>query len=332
MISNYQPGRSLTLDRNPYFHQWSYAAQPAGYPSRIRIEQIADSRAQQSAVAAGRADLVDITWNNQPYLPLALHYPARVHTGLKAYTWYLFLNTHLPPFSNLQARRAVNYGIDRAQVVQLLHSGPGQDAPTCQILPAGSPSYQRYCPYTIGPKDGGWHGPDLAKARQLVKRSGTAGTPVTVWNFLGNPVGSYLAGLLNRLGYRATVRAVSITQLFTVIADPHNKVQAGLVSWGADFPTASDYFFPVLTCHSGFNAGQYCNPQIDTLANRAQAEQLTDPAAARTLWAQIDHTVTSQAPWVPIFNQAPTVFVSSRAGNYQASPYYGPLLDQIWVR
>jgi hypothetical protein len=25
-------------------------------------------------------------------------------------------------------------------------------------------------------------------------------------------------------------------------------------------------------------------------------------------------------------------FVSSRAGNYQASPMYGPLLDQMWVR
>jgi hypothetical protein len=25
-------------------------------------------------------------------------------------------------------------------------------------------------------------------------------------------------------------------------------------------------------------------------------------------------------------------FVSSRAGNYQESPVYGPLLDQMWVR
>ena len=103
-------------------------------------------------------------------------------------------------------------------------------------------------------------------------------------------------------------------------SNPHNKVQAGLVSWGADFPTASDYFLPVLTCHSGFNAGQYCNHHIDTLASRAQAEQLTNPAAARALWGQIDRLVTDRAPWVPIFNQAPTVFVTSRVGNYQDPP------------
>jgi peptide/nickel transport system substrate-binding protein len=299
----------------------------------IRFEQMADPRKEQSAVAAGRADLVDISDYGQLYRSLAIRYPARVHAGLKVYTWYLFLNTSLPPFSNLQARRAVNYGIDRARVIQLLHSGPGQDAVTCQILPAGSPSYQRYCPYTAGPKDGGWHGPDLAKARQLVKQSGTAGVPVTVWNFLGQPVGTYLAGLLNQLGYRAKVREVPIEQLFTAVSDPHNKVQAGLVSWGADFPTASDYFFPVLTCHgSSSNLGRYCNPRIDTLASRAQAEQAADPATARALWARIDRIVTGEAPWVPIFNQALTTFVSARAGDYQESPYYGPLLDQIWVR
>src|SRR5262249_24104463 len=30
MISRFQPNKSLTLVRNPYFRQWSFAAQPAG--------------------------------------------------------------------------------------------------------------------------------------------------------------------------------------------------------------------------------------------------------------------------------------------------------------
>jgi ABC-type transport system substrate-binding protein len=69
MISQYQPNSSLTLVRNPHFRQWSYAAQPAGYPNVIRIEQMADPRAQQSAVAAGRADLVYVTANGTAPLP-----------------------------------------------------------------------------------------------------------------------------------------------------------------------------------------------------------------------------------------------------------------------
>ena len=183
MISRYRPGSSLTLVRNPYFRQWSYAAQPAGYPDVIRIEQMADPRQQQSAVAAGRADVVDVSLDGQLYRPLAIRYPTRVHSGLKLTTTYLFLNTRQPPFTSLKARQAVNYAIDRARIIQLLHlDSPGQATPTCQVLPAGSPSYQPYCPYTAGPNDGAWHGPDLAMAARLARESGTTHVPVTVWN------------------------------------------------------------------------------------------------------------------------------------------------------
>ena len=46
----------------------------------------------------------------------------------------------------------------------------------------------------------------------------------------------------------------------------------------------------------------------------------------------MDRIATDQAPYVPVYNQASAVFISSRVANYQASPVYGPLLDQVWVR
>jgi YVTN family beta-propeller protein len=54
MISQFRPGKSITLVRNPYFRQWSYAAQPAGYPSVIRYELVVGQSAGESAVIAGR--------------------------------------------------------------------------------------------------------------------------------------------------------------------------------------------------------------------------------------------------------------------------------------
>jgi YVTN family beta-propeller protein len=342
MISRYRPNSALTLVRNPYFRQWSYAAQPAGYPNVIRLVHMADPGKEQSAVAAGRADLVDISDEGLPYGPLAIRYPARVHSGLKLVTVYLFLNTRRPPFSSLKARQAINYAIDRGLIIRLLHLGvPGQAAPTCQILPAGFPSYQRYCPYTAGAKDGAWHGPDLAKAVRLAHQSGTTHVPVTVWTFkeLANAgVNSYLVGLLKALGYRANLRTVPFVQFFATAQSSSRKIQLGLTAWGADIPAASDFFFQVLACRSfyhdpgSYNLGGFCDPHADQLASQAQAVQQADPAAARQLWAQVDRVVTGQAPWVPIFNRSSTVFVSARVGNYQESPVYGPLLDQIWVR
>jgi peptide/nickel transport system substrate-binding protein len=341
-ISRYRPHASVTLVRNPYFRQWSYAAQPAGYPNVIRFDQVAGPAKQESAVIAGRADLTAVYTNIGQ--SLATRYPARVHTTLKLGTDYLFLNTRQPPFNSLKARQAVNYAIDRGRILQLSHLAPGQAAVTCQILPADFPGHQSYCPYTTGIKDGIWHGPDMAKARRLAEDSHTTNVPVTVWilkDFASPALDSYLVRLLKDLGYRAHQRIVPGGRFFPAVGNVHSKVQAGFNAWGADFPGASTFFLPVLSCRSFYQAPSasntsnyagFCDRHADQLASQAQAAQLTDPAAARRLWAQVDRIVTDQAPWVPILSWGSTAFVSARTGNYQESPIYGPLLDQMWVR
>ena len=236
-ISRYRPGASVTLVRNPYFRQWSYAAQPAGYPDVIRIEQMADpASSNQRWRPAGRISSISAS---------AASCTARSPSGTRpgstpassVITTYLFLNTRQPPFTSLKARQAVNYAIDRARIIQLLHlDSPGQATPTCQVLPAGYPSYQPYCPYTAGPNDGAWHGPDLATAARLARESGTTHVPVTVWNVSGNPVGAYLVQLLQQLGYRATVRDVSDDQFNAAVGNASRKIQLGLDGWAPDIP------------------------------------------------------------------------------------------------
>ncbi len=249
MISRYRPNASFTLVRNPYFRQWSYAAQPAGCPSVIRFERVISPAKQQAAVVAGRADLMQIGVDDQS---LATRYPTRVHSALTMWTDYLFLNTRQPPFTNIKARQAVSYAIDRARMLQLFHFAPGQGAITCQILPADFPAHQSYCPYTTGTKDGSWHGPNMQKALQLAKDSGTKNMPVTVWTFEGpdRTVGIYLVRLLKDLGYRARLHMVPVVRFFDKVSDARSKIQIGLESWGADFPAASTFFLPVLTCRS----------------------------------------------------------------------------------
>jgi len=213
---------------------------------------------------------------------------------------------------------------------------------TCQILPAGFPSHQSYCPYTVGAGDGVWHGPDMEKARRLAEESGTTNVPVTVWtieDFADQAISSYLVQMLRDLGYRASVRRVSFDRFLARTADSRNKIQMGLFAWIADYPAAGTFFLPLLSCRSfnedptaTLNLAEYCDPRVDALAARAQAAQLTNPAAARSLWAQVDRLVTDQAPWVPVLNEALAGFVSTRVGNYQQSPAYAYLVDQMWVR
>jgi peptide/nickel transport system substrate-binding protein len=232
----------------------------------------------------------------------ALRYRTRVHPGLKLGSTTLFLNTRQPRFNNLEARRAINYAIDRDRLIRLLHLSPDQATATCQILPEGFPGHQPYCPYTADAGDGHWHSPDMAKATRLAQESGTTHIPVTIWinGATGNDaVNAYLVGLLKKLGYQATFQSVPDDQFVATVGDSSHKIQVSLGGWIADIPRPSDFFVPVLSCHSydqrlagSANFAGFCDPHIDQLVNMAQAAQLTDPGAFRKLWAEIDELVT----------------------------------------
>jgi peptide/nickel transport system substrate-binding protein len=51
------------LRRNPYFRQWSAAAQPAGFPDQIVIRTNYSPASQVTAVEHGTADLA---WDPHP--------------------------------------------------------------------------------------------------------------------------------------------------------------------------------------------------------------------------------------------------------------------------
>jgi hypothetical protein len=54
----------------------------------------------------------------------------------------------------------------------------------------------------------------MDKALRLVRESGTTNMPVTVWSSdlpMAGATGSYLVGLLDDLGYRASLHTVSLT-------------------------------------------------------------------------------------------------------------------------
>ena len=253
MISQYRPKSSFTLVRNPYFHQWSYAAQPAGYPSVIRYERVLSQSQQESAVITGRADLVEVGGGTISLSPSDIR-----PVSMSALSWalrYVFLNTRQPPFTNVKARQAINYAIDRARILQFFHFAPGQAAATCQILPADFPGHQSYCPYTGGAKNGIWHVPDMAKALRLVKDSGTTNMPVTVLTFKDFPWkdGKLLPG---PAAQRARIPGTAWTRFPLTSFSQSSATPAAKSRWvsgqdgAADFPAPSAFFLPLLSCRS----------------------------------------------------------------------------------
>ncbi len=159
-IESYRPGHLLTFVRNPYFHVWSPAARPDGYPDEIAYRIATNEHTAVRDVLAGRADLLLQADLSGPLVQdLAAHHPLQLHLKPQQATAYVFLNVRRPPLNDVRVRRALNYAVDRARVAAL--HGARLAQPTCQLVPPTAPGYRPYCPYTVAPDDSGdWKAPD----------------------------------------------------------------------------------------------------------------------------------------------------------------------------
>ena len=258
---------------------------------------------------------------------LAVRHPSQLRMNTLLATSYFFLNTRVAPFDDVRVRRAVNNAFDREAFARLLGRGV---APTCQILPPNLPGYRPTCLYASGGVAG------LDRARRLVRSAGAAGTQVTVWAI--SPIadqGRYMVSVLVSLGFRARLKTVDDPgAYFTMVADSRVRAQVGFGAWQADVPSAAGFIPGVLSCAAlgQSNLSQFCDRAIDRQIARAVTAQAQDPAAATTLWQQVEQSLLAQAPIVPAYNRRNVEFVSKRVGNYQYNPQWGVVLDQLWVK
>jgi peptide/nickel transport system substrate-binding protein len=343
-ISRFTRGREIQLTRNPRFREWSSAAQPDGYPDRILWRTASDGARAVALVQAGKADLMTNIGGPPPAQRdlLTTRFPSRLRTNWAMGTDFFFLNTRVRPFDDVRVRRALNYAIDRERIATIF-GGPSSARPTCQILPPQIPGFRRYCPYTRDPRhDGRWSAPDLSRAKRLVTASSTKGMTVKVWSTptptVARDEAVYVTTLLRRLGYHASVRLLPDEQFLRYTDDSRNHAQVISGGWGADYPSPAA-FIGRLTCSSfipnstaTFDSGEFCDHAVDRQIERAEALETTDRSRAADAWRRLDRKLTDLAIWLPTVTSSETDIVSRRVGNYLHNPFWGPLIDQLWVR
>jgi peptide/nickel transport system substrate-binding protein len=339
-FASYDPNKQVVLKRNPYFKQWSKDAQPDGYPDEITESFGLTVEAQITAIENGQADWTLESPPADRLNELGTKYASQVHVNPLTAFWYAPMNVNLAPFNNLKARQALNYAIDRNAAIKIF-GGANLATPSCQVLPVGFPGHQDYCPYTKHPGTH-WTAPDLAKAKALVKASGTAGDKVAVVSAdddVNKSTAVYLQSVLNQIGYKATVKPISGNIFFTYAQNTNNKVQISVQQWYQDYPAASDFLYILFGCESfhpgsdsSINFSGFCNKPINAQMHKALDLAVTNEDAANLLWTRIDKQVTDQAPMATLFNPKHLDFVSKRVGNFTFSKQFYWLVDQSWVQ
>jgi ABC-type transport system substrate-binding protein len=236
------------------------------------------------------------------------------------------MNTTMPPFDNVEVRRAVAAAIDREHY-RLLK--PAYITPLDQPIPPDIPGYasdlpgQRY---------------DYGAALDHMRKAGLPFDPVTGRGGWPEPIDYvvYDQGLListaqllqqqlAKIGLRIEIRLVS-WQTFLTLQRRKRGAAMSPGNWAMDYPDPSSFFEPLFTTgsigpESTDNTAFYSNPRFDDLVGRARRE--LDEKQRLALYRQASAILCDEAPWAFTFSYH---FVSER------QPYVrGPLLHPVWV-
>ncbi len=308
-FENVRINRGYDLVKIPDF---AVPDQATGKADTIRIQIIKNRRRQTQDTIQNKIDYM-----NDPPAPDQLRDIRAQYTD-KRYkefvtnsTYYFFLNQDVAPFNKLEARQAVNTAVDKRSLARLFG---GLLEPGCNFLPPGMKGYEKIDPCPWGDPTAA---PDVAKAKQLVQDSGTAGQSVTVF---GNDepesksLAEYLADVLNDIGYKAKPRIVEGSVYFTTIGNQKTKAQAGFANWFQDFPHPRNFMFLVdgdsIQATNNQNFGNVNNPEVNKILDEANPNADIDEVAPR--YAEADKAIVENADVVPYGHRKLTVFYSDR--------------------
>jgi peptide/nickel transport system substrate-binding protein len=313
-FSNYDPNRSFTMVRNPYFKPTKYI--PRGNPSTVQVSLIGDADAATQRVINGEAD-----YSNAAIPPdriASVKSKGKLMLRKTANTYYFWMNIREAPFNKLKVRQAVNYAIDRQALQTLVWGGLG--TPTQNVLPPTYPSYRKLNLYPH----------NVTKAKTLISQAGANGAKVTVWTRnVSDAVtaGQYYTSLLNQIGLNASLNVLPRSTYYTTIGNVNTHAQTGWARWLEDYPHPLDWFDVLLngdriTDQDNNNYSWYKNKKTDSQIESLKKAPLLTPAV-NARWAKVEKQIMQQAPWAPWSNRVFPEFFSKSMSCIHVQRLYG---------
>ena len=367
-VSGFRPRRSLTLVRNPSWDPSSDPLRPA-HVDRIEITVAADLEAQIAKVEAGRLDFVLETGSaprDVRRFRRSAELRKRLHEVTKDVTWATWMNLALPPFDDVNVRKAVNFVIEKDRLRTLISRRPrfgnwlGGEI-TGHLVPDSLQNnlLLDYDPYATPGHRGDVKAARAEMAKSRYDRNGDglcdhkACRTVRGVAEREGPIPAMAAAIgqdLLKLGIRVDVETLPPQTFPSEALDPAKRVPLLLViPWIKDQGGPSSFFEG--TFHSEAIAN-CCNLSL-VGASREQLRRWRYPvrsvpsvdskieecgarvgAAAFECWAEADQLLMERVvPWAPFFSATQTWIVSDRIAHFSfAQSTTLPALEQVALK
>jgi peptide/nickel transport system substrate-binding protein len=306
MFESVTPNAGYTLVKNPEFKPLPNV--PAGHVDTITMKVNTNVQAAAEQVLENQ---VDVFSPDNPLPPLLVQRTEREAADRfqpepTPATLFFFFGVEEKPFDNPIARQAVLTAIDFDAFAKF---SSGLLEPDCYLTPTTVPGHPSApCPYHAADAPG-----DIAKAKQMVQESGTAGESITVFSETTSPqneYANYMVDLLNQIGYDARPKLLTPSVYYGTVGNPETKAQMGYVNWAVGSPSPSDMWLAFLASSGpALNMGHVDDPRINSTVPRLNAQPLD---AVTDQWAELDEYGVEEALYAAFGHPEYVKFMSDR--------------------
>jgi len=199
-------------------------------------------------------------------------------------------------FRNPKVRQAIAYAINQEGIAAKIMKGFA--TPAAQLSPAGYQGYNE----SLKPRY------DLAKAKQLMKEAGYEdGFTITMMapnnRYVNDAkIAQAAAAMLAGINIKVDLKTLPKAQYW-----PEYDARAAdmmMIGWHADTEDSANFYEFLTFCPNAetgagqYNAGNYCNPEIDALVNQANVE--TDLEKRSALLQEVEKRLYDDAAFIPL--------------------------------
>ena len=286
MFKDWVKGDHLTVVKNPHYWQKDAQGNALPYLASIRYVPITNGSVMYSNLETGTIQVADDL--DPTDVPSAKANSSLVYKQEPGLSFFGFmLNTKVAPLNNVHIRRAIEWGVNRTEIVNTVLKGIGVAAQG-PISPASWAYSSSFAPYSY----------NIANAKSELALGGAAkGITFTMLIASGSPLNAeeaqFLQSELQPAGITVNIKQETFTALLTDTSA--FNFQAALIGWSGR-PDPDGNIYSWFHTGGGFNDMQYSNPQVDALLAAARAT--SDQTQRISDYQQADQLILQDAPYV----------------------------------
>ncbi len=284
MITDYQPGTRVLLERNPYY--WD---EGLPYLDAVDIRIIGDETVRRTALVTG-----DIDWAfsvpPQAVEELAARDDVVIDSIAAGAYYYIGVNMMEGPLADVRVRQAISYAINRDNIAAAAEFGNA--AVTQDPIPSTSAWDFSYTPYSYDPE----------RARALLAEAGYPdGFELEIMpnSVMDNTVraAQVIQADLAAVGIRSSIRALEWAEWLQEQGE--GNYDTYVCSWNG-LVDPDDFYYAQHRTGEVFNFTGYSNPSVDELLD--EARMVTEFDERRVLYEEINRQIVDEAPYIYLYN------------------------------